>query len=85
MDYKNALEKAKVILGVERAIDKIVYGSSLEAFCSTLMSHYNSKLQEKMNNGGYNGSAQDLKTEIDNLKNSKLSEEDITSIIDSII
>ncbi len=44
---------------------KLVDSIGLDAFTSALMSFYNSKLKNKLETGGYVGTAQDLKNEID--------------------
>lgn len=44
---------------------KLVDSLGLDAFARAIMSFYNNKLKNKLETGGYIGTAQDLKNEID--------------------
>lgn len=76
MSYDEALLRARMVLGLVDYENKLVYGSTLDAFAKELMTHYNQKLSDKTDNA----TTQGIRQELDN----KLSEEDISSILQAI-
>lgn len=87
MSFEDALQRAREILGISETVSKLVDASALEAFCAELMGYYNGKLDTKVSKGGYAGTAQDLKSEIDaiNYQFEKVTKEEVKNIIDGIV
>lgn len=87
MSFEGALQRAREILGISVSVSKLVDASALEAFCAELMGYYNGELKTKLSKGGYTGTAQDLKSEIDAIGHQfeKVTKEEVKNIIDSIV
>lgn len=87
MSFEDALQKTREILKISKTVSKLVDASALEAFCGELMGYFNGELKTKLSKGGYTGTAQDLKSEIDAIGHQfdKVTKEEVKNIIDSIV